>query len=220
MHVRALPPPASALEHMGLQALLWRLKGVERACGYPRTNDTLPRRHWGITRVTRIEGGRLGHGRGNWVREETEAQGDRDTESPRAPDPLLTARPSHATQGVPVTGRAAAAHAPPAAPFQPMPGPRSVCDGTWDKAGAGWSGVGRGSCGGGSSCASERPTRAFPAARLTSRPRKAKDQQPTALYFRFLLAGVGGLPATESRRGPPRASRGRHLTSEKATPLL
>lgn len=39
--------------------------------------------------------------------------------------------------GVPVTGRAAAAHAPPADPFQYMPGPRFVHDCTCDNAGAG-----------------------------------------------------------------------------------
>ena len=54
-------------------------------------------------------------------------------------------------------------------PFQPMPGPRSVRDGTCDHAGAG-----QGSGAGGSSCTSERPTRAFPAALLTSRPRRGE----------------------------------------------
>ena len=72
---------------------------------------------------------------------------------------------------------------------------------------------------GGSSCASERPTRAFPAAPLASRPRKDTAQPPTALYFRFLLARDGGLPATESRPEPPRAPLGRHLTSDEAPPL-
>lgn len=73
------------------------------------------------------------------------------------------------TPGVPVTGLAAAAHAPLSSPFQPMPGPHSVRDGTCDHAGAG-----QGSGAGGSSCASERPTRAFPAALLTSRPRRGE----------------------------------------------
>lgn len=71
---------------------------------------------------------------------------------------------------------------------------------------------------GGSSCASERPTRAFPVAPLASRPCKDRALPPTALYFRFLLAGDGGLPATESQPEPPRASLGRHLTSDEAPP--
>lgn len=72
---------------------------------------------------------------------------------------------------------------------------------------------------GGSSCASERPTRAFPVAPLASRPCKDRALPPTALYFRFLLARDGGLPATESRPDPPRASLGRHLTSGEAPPV-
>lgn len=105
--------------------------------------------------------------------------------------------------GVPVTGRAAAAHAPPADPFQSMPGPRFVHDCTCDNAGAGRRSGGAAQRRGGSSCASERPTRAFPVAPLASRPCKDRALPPTALYFRFLLARDGGLPATECSRSRP-----------------
>ena len=65
----------------------------------------------------------------------------------------------------------------------PCQGPRSVRDGTCDNAGAG-----QDSGAGGSSCASEQPTRAFPAALLRSRPRRETSSRPPFTSASYWLA--------------------------------
>ena len=102
------------------------------------------------------------------MRKELEDQGDRDTRWPRSPDPLSAGETSPLQPQGYLSRVLQLQHTRRSHPLaSPCQGPRSVRDGTCDNAGAG-----QDSGAGGSSCASERPTRAFPAALLTSRPRK------------------------------------------------
>ena len=100
-----------------------------------------------------------------------------ETQSGLAPQTLSRRRDLPTpTPGVPVTDLAAAAHAPLSSPFQPMPG-AALCPRRHLRQRRG-----------GSSCASERPTRAFPAALLRSRPRRETSSRPPFTSASYWLA--------------------------------
>ena len=185
IRVRTRPPPPSALGHTGFKALQWRRKADEESPRPRSQKPDLPRKHWRTSRGTRKEGkgwdtgGETESGKNRKIKvTETQSGLAPQTLSPPARPPSLLQPQGYLSL---ILQLQHTRHSHPLS--SPCQGPRSVRDGTCDNAGAG-----QDSGAGGSSCASERPTRAFPAALLRSRPRRETSSRPPFTSASYWLA--------------------------------
>lgn len=139
------------------------------------------------------------------------SSGDRGTESPRAPSLFPSGRPPHAIPGY---------LSPAAQPRHTHYSRTPSCPGRRRALSAAAPATtptpGRGGPGAGTATAPVSGRHA--PSRGSARKPDSLTAGSAAVYFRFPWARPGGLPATESRLGKPRVSRGRHLVPEEAPP--